>query len=72
MTFFETIINFFTALFDIIDNVLTSTIFALNIVTQSVSSVLTLNVFLPAILGSCVMVVIAIGVIKLILGWGNG
>lgn len=44
---------------------------AIQIITEIPSSAFRLIPFVPAVIGSCITIVVAVGVIKLVLGWGN-
>lgn len=71
LNFFDSIINFFTMLWDFISNLISGIITLLSVLVNAVVIPPLLVGFVPGIIGSCILAVAAIGVAKLIAGWGN-
>lgn len=71
LDFFESIVNFFELIWEFISNILSGIINLLKIVSMALPLPSFLVAFVPGIIGSCILAVLAIGVGKLIIGWGN-
>lgn len=71
MNFFESILNFFATIWQFIENIIVNTIALIRFVLTMPDILNILNGVLPGILNTCVLLVVAIGTIELILGWGN-
>lgn len=69
--FFDTIVDFFDTIWQFITNFITGLINAIVIVTQATSIPLQLLVYVPSFIFTSITIVLAIGVVKLIVGWGN-
>lgn len=69
--FFESISGFFSMVGSMIVNWATSLVTGLEILfsVQTIPALITPIV--PAIVGSCIWIVFGIGIVKLLLGWGN-
>lgn len=70
-SFFESIASFFSMVGSMITNWATSLVTGLEILfsVQTIPGLITPIV--PAIIGSCIWIVFGIGIVKLLLGWGN-
>lgn len=66
--FFDKIIGFLETLWDFFINLVNSLIIALSATVTAATLPVTLMPFLPAIIGSSVMIVIAFAVVKFIIG----
>lgn len=71
VNFFRSVSDFFTSIWSLISNFCSSMFQAIQIITEIPSSAFRLIPFVPAVIGSCITIVVAVGVIKLVLGWGN-
>ncbi len=71
LDFFDYIIDMFQMLFDFILNLINSIITLLVVVAQAITIPPLLAGYAPAVLGTCILAVSAIGIAKLIAGWGN-
>lgn len=71
LNFFDAIVEFFSALWMMIQNIVTGTLTILQILPSVVGLPFALAPFVPALIYASVGIVVSIGVIKLILGWGN-
>ena len=69
--FFNAIGDFFSQLFAFIHNIVGSMLNALAFVLYLPSFTAVLIGFVPAVLGASITAVLAVGVVKLVLGWGN-
>lgn len=69
--FFDTIVNFFTLLWDMINNTISSIINLIAVVNTGVTIPLKLVSVVPGFIGSSILLVVGIGILKLLLGWGN-
>lgn len=72
MNFFNSIIDFIEKAWQFLLNLINSLLTATSIISYLPSFSVTLAGFVPPFIGSCILAVVAIGVIKLIVGWGNG
>lgn len=70
-SFFETIIQFFEAIFQFIENIVLNTIAMIQFVIVLPSVSTTIIGYVPGIISTSIVIVLAIGIIKLLLGWGN-
>lgn len=68
---FESFWDFIVTIWNLVTNMLSSLVNAILIITQSVSVPLQLLSYVPAVIGSAITIVVSIGVIKLLIGWGN-
>ena len=66
--FFEKVLGYIQSFFDYFVSFLESLITALNVLINSIAFPLQLSSMLPAVLGSCVVIVVAIAVAKFIAG----
>lgn len=71
VNFFRSVTDFFASIWTLLSNLLSSMFQAIQIVTQVPVAGVTLIPFVPAVLGTCITIVLAVGIVKLILGWGN-
>lgn len=69
--FFNAISEFFSMVGSLIVNWATSLLNALSVIMQVQTVPSLLSVLLPGVIGSCVWIVFGLGVVKLVLGWGN-
>lgn len=69
--FFDWIVNVFSTLFQMLTNIVTGMYNAIVIVSQSMSLAYVLIPYIPSFIATSIYIVVAIGIIKLILGWGN-
>lgn len=69
--FFDTIVDFFDTIWQFITNFITGLINAIVIVTQSTAIPLQLLVYVPSFIFTSITIVVAIGIVKLLVGWGN-
>ncbi len=71
LNFFDAVIEFFSALWMMIQNVVTGTLTVLNILPSIIGLPFILGPFVSSLIYASMGIVVAIGVVKLILGWGN-
>ncbi len=71
MTFIESLSNFIKAIWEFVTNFIQSLVIAYQVLQTSVTFSGILSGVVFGILGSCIVIVIAVGVIKLLVGWGN-
>ncbi len=71
LDFFDSVINFFELIWQFVTNLISGIVTLLNILVQAVLIPPMLTGFVPGFIGSCIIAVAAIGVAKLIAGWGN-
>lgn len=71
LDFFDSVINFFDLLWQFISNMISGIITLLQILVNMVSLPTKLLNWVPGVIGSSILIVAAIGVAKLIAGWGN-
>ena len=69
--FFDSLMDFIFTLWNLVVNTISSLINAIVVVTQATTVPLQLISYVPAVIGASITLVVAIGVIKLVLGWGN-
>ena len=66
--FFNQIIGYVQTAFEFVLNLIESLIMAIVFVTSSSSVVISMSYFMPAIIGTCVVITVAIAVIKFLIG----
>lgn len=66
--FFNQLIDYIQRLFEFLVNIIKALITAVGVLTSAVQFPLGLVGYLPAILGSCIVVVVAVGAVKFIIG----
>lgn len=66
--FFNQIIDYIQRLFEFLVNIIKALITAISVLSSAVQFPLLLVGYLPAILGSCIVVVVAVGAVKFIIG----
>lgn len=71
LSFFESIIEFFQMLFDIIINFFNSISTLISVVSSAITVPISLTGFVHPLVSSCILAVLLISVFKLVLGWGN-
>lgn len=71
LNFFDSIVDFFASIWQMVINLVTGLINALVIVSSAVSLPTQLLLFVPSFIGASITIVLGIGITKLILGWGN-
>ena len=69
--FFSSVVEFFSVVWNFISNIISSTITAFSVIYSSLVIPQALRGFVPAFIGASIFIVSGIGIIKLILGWGN-
>lgn len=69
--FFDSIIEFFDMLWTFISNLVSGITTAISVVATAITLPPFLAGFLPSFVATSVIVVGSLGVIKLIVGWGN-
>lgn len=69
--FFDSLMDFIFTIWNLVVNTISSLINAIVVVTQATTVPLQLVSYVPAVIGASITLVVAIGVIKLVLGWGN-
>lgn len=69
--FFDSLMDFIFTIWNLVVNTISSLINAIVVVTQATTVPLRLISYVPAVIGASITLVVAIGVIKLVLGWGN-
>lgn len=69
--FFDSLMDFIFTIWNLVVNTISSLINAIVVVTQATTVPLQLISYVPAVIGASITLVVAIGVIKLVLGWGN-
>ena len=71
LNFFDMIADFFTSLWQFILNIISGTINAIQIVSSALSVPFQLTGLVNGIIGASIFLVVGLGVVKLLLGWGN-
>ena len=66
--FFNQIIGYIQTAFDFLLNLIESLIMAVVFVSNSSAVVLSMSAFMPAIIGTCVVITVAIAVVKFLIG----
>ena len=69
--FFTSITDTLSTIWQFIMNMLTGTVMMFQVVIGSFTVPVTLAYLVPSVLGVSVMIVASVGIVKLILGWGN-
>lgn len=69
--FFSFLEEVITTLWDLITNVVTGIVNAYFIIQNSVSLPIAILPYVPSFVFTSITIVVAVGVIKLIIGWGN-
>lgn len=70
-TFFTSITDFFNAAWTFVSNMVSSMLNAFTLIQSTILFTAELPAYLPGILGASVSIVVALGLLKLVLGWGN-
>ena len=71
MNFFNAILDFLQNAFLFIGNIINSTLNAVLLIGNLPTFITVLIGFVPPDLGASLTVVLAVGIVKLVLGWGN-
>ena len=71
LSFFDTVIGYFQLVWEFFTNFLNSLIMAFRVILLSIGIPQVISGYLPAFLGSCVILVSGAAIIKLILGWSG-
>lgn len=71
MGFLSSVVEFFNFLFEYIGNFITSTIRAFVMLNQVLGFPSFLIGLVPTFVGSCIVFVVAIAILKLIMGWSG-
>ena len=71
LNFFDSIVDFFASIWQMVINLVTGLINALVIVSSAVSLPPQLLMYVPSFIGASITIVLGVGITKLILGWGN-
>lgn len=71
MTFWESIIEYFTLIWEFISNQLSILVSAIGVLVTVPYVGGSLYNFVPTVLGSSIAILLGVGVLKLIAGWGN-
>lgn len=71
LNFFDMIADFFSFLLQFILNIISGTINAIQIVSSALSVPFQLTGLVSGIIGASIFLVVGLGVVKLLLGWGN-
>lgn len=66
--FFDQVIDYVQRLFEFLVNIIKALITAIAVLTSAVQLPLGLVGYLPSILGSCIVVVVAVGTVKFVIG----
>ena len=69
--FLDWIVSFFETLLLLVTNLIDSLLTLLSVLVQAITLPPILIGFVPGIIGASISAVVAIGVAKLLLGWGN-
>lgn len=69
--FFSSIIDFFSMVWNFVSNMISGLITAISVLLSAVTLPPLLVGFVPSVISTSILVVGSIGVIKLIVGWGN-
>lgn len=70
-SFFSLISDFFSSLWQMVVNLVSGLVNAIIIVTSATSLPLQLMTLVPSFISASITLVLGVGVIKLIVGWGN-
>lgn len=68
LSFFDQIIGFFVTIWTLISNFVQMLVTFIDVVAQSILVPHNLMVYLPPIIGTAVLIVVAVSIVKLILG----
>ena len=68
MNFFDSVVSFFETLMNMISQFFSSLITAVNFISTSVGFTTALSFYLPTFIGSCLIIVVALGILKFVLG----
>lgn len=71
MNFFNAILDFLQNAFLFLGNIINSTLNAVLLIGNLPTFITVLIGFVPPALGASLTVVLAVGIVKLVLGWGN-
>lgn len=71
LNFFDMIGDFFASLWQMVVNLVSGLVNAILIVSSSIQLPIRLLLYVPSFIGASITLVLAVGVIKLIIGWGN-
>lgn len=71
LSFFESVLEFFELIFDIVLNFFNSLLTLLTVIMSAIRIPTYLTTFVHPLLSACILAVLLISIIKLILGWGN-
>lgn len=71
LDFFDSVINFFDLIWQFLSNMISGIITLLRLLISMMGIPGKLLPLVPGVIGSCIIAVAAIGVAKLIAGWGN-
>ena len=71
INFFESILDFLTQAYNFMSNFVVSLVNATMLVSTLPGFITTLIGFVPPIVGASLTAVLGIGIVKLVLGWGN-
>lgn len=69
--FFDSIIDFFNMLWTFISNIISGIATAISVLSSAITLPPLLVGFVPSFISTSILVVGSIGVVKLIVGWGN-
>lgn len=69
--FFNAVIDFFDMIWNFLSNLVSGLVTAFSVLSSALTLPPVLVGFVPGIIGTSILVVGSIGVIKLIVGWGN-
>lgn len=68
LNFFDSVISFFETIINMITQFFSSMFLALQFINSSVTYTGLMAYYLPTVIGSCLLIVVALGVLKFILG----
>lgn len=68
LNFFDSVISFFETIINMITQFFSSMFLALQFISSSVTYTALMGSYLPTVIGSCLIIVVALGVLKFILG----
>ena len=71
MSFFQSIFEFIVAAFHYLINIVENIIQATMVVLALPSTVQSLVGYMPPLISTCATIILSVGIIKLIIGWGN-
>lgn len=71
LNFFDMIADFFSSVWQMIINIVTGLVNALLIVASSLAVPVGLLPYVPSFIAASITIVLGVGVVKLIIGWGN-